>query len=599
MRIAANPSSPRDVVVAALMLPLFGVFAWTAVWTLLHGGSVGPALLDPIAAPRAWLGLPGETRDPLLSLSGGIALLLAGGLAAALFAPRTQPVFGDARFARIRELRGMGLLAGTGLLLGRVTGLSPGYLRHDGPLHLLLTAPTRSGKGVGVVTPNLLSWAGSAVVLDIKDENFLATSGFRTAHNQRVVRFAPADPDGRTARYNPLDTVRRDTRHRIADLQAIGHLLAHDTSGEAAMWAQEARSLFVGLCLYILDTPGLPLTFGQVSRILQTNEPFGDAISGMLAERSSSLDPACVNMLGSFAGKAAKEQSGVRSTLTGALELWNDPLIDAATSVSDFDLATLRRMATTIYVSISLDQLVRCAFLLNIVFQQLVGVMTRTLPGSDEPLSVLVLVDEFASLGRMDLLVDKMPFLAGFNVRLALIVQGLAQLDRLYGAAGRELILQNAGLQLFFASNDDQTSSYVSQRLGTYTDAQATRSRSMPLFGGGHGSITKGQSLHARPLISIDQIRRLDRATEILFVEGARPVRARKIVYYRDRAFLSRRLPPVAVEAVPVVRHPPFRFPTTKTVAGNGTSKRSDVRTLSDDELDELRALGARGTSDA
>ncbi len=597
MRIAASKrASPAALAAATLLLPLFALFAWTLLWTLAHRGSTLPALLHPTAAVTAWLAWPAAVpRDPLLTLSGGLALLLTGGLAAAIFAPRAQPVFGDARFAKAGDLRRMGLLARSGLLLGRTRGLPSRYLRHDGPLHLLLTAPTRSGKGVGIVTPNLLSWTGSVVVLDIKDENFIATSGFREAHGQRVVRFAPGDSDGRTARYNPLDAVRRDVRHRIADLQAIGHLLAPQTPGsDAAMWAQEARSLFVGLSLYILDTPDLPLTFGQVSRILQTNEPFGEAIGAMLDASADRLDPACVNMLANFAGKAAKEQSGVKSSLTGALELWNDPLIDAATSASDFEFADLRRTPTSIYVSVPLDQLDRCAFLLNILFQQLVGVMTRSLPSSDEPFPLLVLIDEFASLGRMNLVVDKMPFLAGFNVRLALVVQGLAQLDRLYGASGRELILQNAGLQLFFASNDDQTSNYISQRLGTYTDAQVTRSRSTPLLGGGHGSITKGRSLHARPLLSADEIRRLDRADEILFLEGARPVRARKIVYFTDRGFVSRRLPPSVVHPIASPRHAPFRFPGRKPPPARDADTTSAVRELTDSELAELKALNGK-----
>lgn len=496
--LADDHKGSAQTAAAILLLPVLGCLSWTLLWYLFHGSSVLQAVLAPLAAPLAMLRWPSSVPlDPKLSWSGFAALAIVGGVAAALFAPRARPIHGDARFATRAEIRAMGLLSATGVLLGRLGGLRPVYLRHGGPLHVLLTAPTRSGKGVGVVTPNLLSWPGSVVVLDVKNENFETTSGFRARRGQRVFRFAPGDPERRTHRYNPLDSVRRDPAHRIADLQAIAHLLTPEAPGEQKMWNQEARSLFVGLCLYILDTPGLPLTFGQIARVLQTNADLRDALVGVVEHRGDTLDPACVNILSNFIQKAPKERSGVKSTLTGALELWNDPAIDAATSASDFSFDELRRQPTTVYVSVSLDQLERVAFLLNVVFQQLIGVTSRRPPGEDEPHPVLVLIDEFASLGRMDLVVDKMPFLAGFNVKLMLVIQGLAQLDRLYGVSGRELVLQNAGLQVYFASNDEQTSSYVSNRLGTTTVAQVTRSRSTPMMGGGHGSVTRATHLHA------------------------------------------------------------------------------------------------------
>lgn len=597
MRVAGQACGHRGRVAALSLVPLVGLFAWTLLWYLLRGGDAAAMLARPFAAPAAWLARTiDQPPDPLLGLAGGAALLLTGGLVAALLAPRTTPVFGDARFARSAELRANGLLADSGLLLGRHGPIAPRYVRHDGPHHLLLCAPTRSGKGVGVVTPNLLTWPGSVVVLDIKDESHSLTSGYRAAHGQRVFRFAPGDPEVCTARYNPLDAVRRTARDRVADLQGVAHLLVTD-GGDGGMWAQEARSLFVGLCLYILATPSLPLTLGQVLRLLQSNDPLPDVVRKMLADAGARLDPAGIDMLASFATKAPKEASGVRSTLTGSLALWSDPRVDAATSNSDFDLAMLRCVPTTIYVSVSLDQLDRCAPLIALLFQQLVGVLTRQMPGPDEPLPLLLLVDEFASLGRMDVLVDRMPFLAGFNVRLVLVVQGLAQLDRLYGASGRELILQNAGLQLFFATNDVQTSDYVTGRLGTYTEAQRTRSRSTPLMGGGHGSVTTGQSLHARPLLNADEVRRLDRRQGILFVEGCRPVRLTKIVAYADRRFAARRSPAPVTPPIDVPRHLPFRL-VARTRTGAQQALTAAPEVVEATELAEVDDMsGAPGTS--
>lgn len=570
---------------------VLGTLMWTILWYLFHNMAVIEAVRAPWAAPVAYLTWPAaHPLDARLAWSGLIAAAAALATLVGVLAPRAKAIHGDARFARPAEVRAMGLFAPTGLLLGRACG---GYLRHAGSLHALLVAPTRSGKGVGVVTPNLLSWAGSAVVLDVKDENFQNSSGFRAAHGSRVFRFAPGDPEKRTCRFNPLDAVRCDRERRIGDLQQIAHLLTPEGAGEQKMWNQEARTLFVGVALYIMDTPSLPLTFGQVVRILHTNANLGDAFKTIIRQRSSELDATCVNILASFANKASKEQSGVKSTLTGALELWNDPLVDAATATSDFSFDELRRVPTTIYVSVTLDQLERLAFLLNLFFQQLIGVTSRRQPGRDEPHGVLVLIDEFASLGRMDLVVDKMPFMAGFGVKLFLVIQGLAQLDRLYGPSGRELVLANAGLQIFFASNDDQTSRYISERLGTYTETQKSRSRSTPILGGGNGSITTSLQYHARELMKPQEVRTLPRDREIIFVESRRPVLASKIVYHTDPTFTARLLHAVAVEPVAVTPQSTFRFPDAAPTTDASLSHllEAATRPLTATEIDEVRSL--------
>ena len=565
MPLADASQRPRRLGGAVAAVLLLGPLAWSVLWHLLTGGSPLDGLRAPWSAANAYIAGPAAGAGPLALAAGGAAALVLL-VVALILAPAPPPVYGDARFATRREIAAMGLRARSGLIVGRLGGMAPAYLRHGGPQHVLLVAPTRSGKGVGIVTPNLLSWPGSVVVLDVKNENFETSSGFRQRCGQAVFRFAPGDPALCTHRYNPLDAVRRDATRRVADLQAIAHLLTPGGAGEQRMWNEEARALFVGLCLYILDS-GLPLTFGQVTRILQTDADLGEVFAQLVRSRGEELDAACVNILSNFAHKAFKERSGVKSTLTGALALWNDPAIDAATALSDFSLEALRREPVTIYVSVSLDQLERLSFLLALVFQQLAGILMRAKPGSDEPVPVLMLVDEFAALGRLDTIVDRMPFLAGFNVRLLLVVQGLAQLDRLYGLAGRELILQNAGLQLFFSPNDEATTGYVSARLGMRTVRVRTLARSTPAWGGGAGSVTRGTSLLARPLLSADEARRLGPKSAILFVEGARPVRAARIAYHADPRFTARLRPPVEIAPIASVRHVPFRFDSAASAA--------------------------------
>jgi type IV secretion system protein VirD4 len=377
-------------------------------------------------------------------------------------------------------------------------------------------------------------------VLDIKYENHALTSGFRAAHGQRVFRFSPMDADGRSHRYNPLDAVRGGHARRISDLQRLATiLLPAPATTRDPFWQDEARSLFLGLALYLLDTPEFPTTLGEMHRKLMGPEPLETFCQTALASRED-LDPICVQALGSFVNKAEKERSGVRSTLASALQLWANPMIDAATSASDFDLRDLRRTPTTIYVAVSLDQLPAVARLLNLFFQQAVSLLAERTPGPDEPHRVLVLLDEFASLGRMDVLKDSLAFLAGYGVRICTIVQGLGQLDALYGRAEREGILQNSAIQVFFAANDDTTARYVSARLGTRTIP--TVSRSCP---GGSRLATKTFGETTRALLLPEEVRQLGSEEALLFKEGILPARARKIRFYAEPAFRSRQVGPI------------------------------------------------------
>ncbi len=475
----------------------------------------------------------------------GLGSAVATGMG--LYLTRRPHYFGDARWAYPREIRAAGLRATSGILLGRQ---GRRFLRTNEPGHTLVTAPTRSGKGVGVVIPNLLSWPDSVVVLDIKHENFDITSGFRAAYGQSVFKWSPLDEGARSHRFNPLDAVRRDPAYRVSDLQRLGRILLPNVHGSDPMWQDEARDLFLGLSLYVLATPSVPSTIGEVYRTLKTDADLADVFEHLLEHRRDELDPACVMALSNFMHKAPKERSGVKSNLTASLHLWANPVIDSATSVSDFDLTDLRRQPISIYVGVTMNQLKLLAPLLNLFFQQTVDVLSRQRPGPDEPHEVLLLIDEFASLGRMEVIASAMAFLAGYNVRLMNIIQGLGQLHELYGQ-GMETILQNCRVQSFFASNDDVTTNYVSRRLGTTTIRTQSRSDS-----GSSPWASRTRAYTRREMLLPEEVRQFDEKHEIIFVENARPIRARKIRYFEDPAFKERLLgaasvPSLSVEAIP------------------------------------------------
>ena len=537
-----RPDRGELALLIVLSLVLFGYVSSFVLFVLLGWD------LEPV---RPWSMVQvAWTYGTLPPSSAATSVAFGGAAVAALVAARfsapRKALFGDSRFARRGELRRQRLRDPAGLLLGKVGG---DFVRNDEPLHALVCAPTRSGKGVGVVVPNILAWDGSLIVLDIKAENFEITSGYRAIVG-RVFKFSPMSVH--THRYNPLDAVRPDITHRLTDLQQLAAILvpAPERSGRTTMWEDEARDLFVGVALYVLDTPDVPHTIGEIYRTLKTDADLADVIESWFGARKEELDPACVQSLGSFRHKAPKERSGVKSTLTAALMLWSNPVVDAATAASDFDLRELRRRRISLYVAVPLGELPVLKRLLNLFFQQAVAVLTRELPTGKDPHQVLLMLDEFASLGRMEVLADALPFLAGFRVRMVTILQGLGQLDELYGRGGASSILQNCALQVFFAANDQQTASYVSERLGFQT--VRTMSRSVPMaLSSSSGSRSYAQT--RRELLLPQEVRAMADDASVVFKEGCRPSRIRKIRYYRERAFSSRLLPHVRVPTLDVL----------------------------------------------
>ena len=467
----------------------------------------------------------------------GLLLTVASSLP--IFFLRRPTWYGDARWANGREIRKAQLHATQGLVLGKKAGQ---LLTNNEPIHALVAAPTRSGKGVGVVIPNLLLWPGSVIVLDIKHENYQLTAGARQQERkQPVYMWSPMAEH--SASFNPLDFVTESGPQRISDIQRLATiLLPHEGRGDA-MWTNEARSLFTGLVLLVLEDKDTPSTLGQVYRTLMSEKDLVQIAEEALD--NDDLDRTCKELLANFKNKASKERSGVKSNLTSALNLWANPHIDAATADSSFDLRTLRKEPASIYVGVAQDQLLTLAPLLNLFFQQAVAVLSHELPGKTEPHEVLMLIDEFPMLGEMETLTKGLALLAGYNIRIVLICQGLGQLEDIY-RQGTEGVLQNCGVQVFFASNDESTTNYISRRLGTRTVQVKSRSQAQDW------TSTTSTSYVARPLLPPEEVRRLHEKRAIIFKGTARPILADKIRYYQERRFKKLLLPAPAVAQQPV-----------------------------------------------
>ena len=444
---------------------------------------------------------------------------------------------GGARWANAADLRKAGLFAKSGILLGKYWGQ---YLVSDSPTHVMVMAPTRSGKGAGLVIPNLLGWADSVICLDIKQENYQKTAGFRQAHGQKTYMWAPVSDDLKSHCYNPLDAVSKHPHKRITDVQTIAKILVPDPSHGDDFWASEARSLFTGLVLYVLDSPEMAPTIGSVYRILGAEGDLGD-ICRHIVTSYPELPTGAKKTLMSFANKAEKERSGVKSSLDKALHLWTEPAIDAVTSKSDFFLSDLRKERMSIYVGVPTDQVGRISSLLRLFVEQTITALASRIPGTDEPYKVLLILDEMHMLGDMPSMTTIFSLLAGYNVRIMAVVQNISTLDQAYGKDKRNVILSGCAHQVFFAPNELSTPEYVSKSCGNKIVETVSLSKKQS-FKYEPASRNTGQAV--RPLLSEADMKLMSGNDQLMLVERCRPVRSKKIVYFKDGSFKGRLLEP-------------------------------------------------------
>ncbi|UGY11900.1 type IV secretory system conjugative DNA transfer family protein (plasmid) [Bradyrhizobium septentrionale] len=293
--------------------------------------------------------------DRWLTLSTLAGAVVVFGLLGAIFRHRPLPLHGSARFASEREIKAAGLRSKEGVLLGRKDGA---LLCFGGSEHVMVYAPTRAGKGVGYVIPNLLNWPDSVVVLDVKKENWDRSAGFRAAHGQEIYLFDPLDENGRTARYNPLGYVRSDPADLYDDLQRISVMLFPAESRGDPFWFEAARSAFVAIGGYVAETPGLPLTIGEILHQLSAAHDLKAHFEKLIASRKSGPSPLsrnCITALNDFLAASENTMNSVRKTVTARLGLWLNPRIDAATSTNDFDLRLLRQRPMSIYLGVTPD----------------------------------------------------------------------------------------------------------------------------------------------------------------------------------------------------------------------------------------------------
>ncbi len=505
-----------------------------------------------------------DVRRKLLLASAGGAFVVGLG-ALTILIPRRRALHGDARFARRGEIAKVGLLGDHGIILGR---LGRRCLMLPGQQGVALAAPPRAGKGTGVVIPNLLNWPDSVICVDIKRENWIATAGFREKSGQKCFLFDPFAEDGRTARWNPFFYVSTDPRRRVNDLQRIAEMLYPDPPNVDPFWTASARSLFLGIALYLFETPSMLKTIGEVLRqgMASDDEGFGAHWKRVIEGRNKGrypLSSECVRALYDVIDLAPVTASSIRKTFTSRLDLWLNPILDAATSGNDFDLRELRLRAFSIYVGVNPDDLHRLRPVLSLFFQQAIGLQTRALPEHDSTLKrqVLMLLDEFTALGRIPIIAESISYLPGYNVRVVLVIQTPAQLREVYGMNGAETMLKSLAARIVFAPKDFADAREISDELGNTTVKVRTLSKPLHDFASSKG--TRGRSANEseqrRALLLPQEVKELGVDEAIVFLEGLRPIRCRKIRYFEDRRFRARLLPsPVLAPGIaPISRETP------------------------------------------
>jgi type IV secretion system protein VirD4 len=498
-----------------------------------------------------------------IGVSGiGLLVLLPAGLVAAA-RPR-RALHGDARFASPAEVDRAGLTGGggqPGVLIGRHRGR---FLSLPGQLSVMLSAPTRSGKGVGVVIPNLLNWPDSVVVLDIKGENYDITSGYRAAHGQAVYAFSPFDEDARSHRWNPLTAVRSSPLHRVGDLLTIGQVFFPNDGGgtsSEAFFNDQARNLFLGLGLVLLETPSLPRTIGEMLRQSSgKGRSLKDHLSGLITQRreeGSPLSDECTDALQRLLSNSENTLSSVVATFNAPLTIFADAVVDAATSADDFRLEDVRRRRMSVYVRIPPNRLANARPLLNLFFAQLVSLNTQALPEQDPTLKVqcLLVNDEFTAMGRVGVITNAAAFLAGYNLRLLTVVQAMSQLDAVYGDKEARTFATNHGLQILYAPREQRDADEYSAMLGHFTERATSRGRSRSFSGHGHSTVSRNESEQRRALLLPQEFKELGSERLVVIFENCKPILGEKIRYYRDKAFTSRLLPAPAVPRVNMDLH--------------------------------------------
>ena len=472
----------------------------------------------------------------VISLLGGI-LVLARGLSLT-GANLKSTTHGSAEWASESVLNEAGLLVPNGVVLGM--DRQGQYIRHDGPEHVKVIAPTRSGKGVGIVIPTLLSWEGSVLVYDLKSENWQVTAGYRSRFSN-VLYFNPVDP--KSCHFNPLLEVRKG-KLEVRDVQNIADMVVDpDGHGMTDHWAKTGHSLLVGTILHVLYAERDKTLSGVADFLSNPEMTLTQTLKFMMRAQhfdDGSTHPVVAATARDMLNKSENERSGVLSTAMSFLSLYRDPIVAANTGNSDFRIVDLVRAEkpVSLYIAIPPSDVDRLRRLTRLIINQICRRLTEELAPEKNSHRLLMLLDEFPALGRLNFFETALGFLAGYGIKAMLISQSINQIDKAYGA--KNSVVDNAHIKVVFTPNTVQTAEMISRMLGQKTQAHQQRNFAKGWLSPfpSHTVIANQES--ARPLLTADEVMKISSDDSIIFVTGEAPIKAKKVRYFGDRNFISR-----------------------------------------------------------
>ncbi|KFC62048.1 Type IV secretion system protein VirD4 [Devosia sp. LC5] len=552
---------PITVVFLIILITTWAATQFVA-WSLGFQAQLGQPWFElygmPIYYPPAlfWWWYSYEAYAPTVFNIGGVIAASGGfiaiGVAIMMSVWRAREAgnvdtYGSARWAETKEIAAAGLLGPDGVVLGRY---ERSYLRHDGPEHVLCFAPTRSGKGVGLVVPSLLTWPGSAIVHDIKGENWQITAGFRARHG-RVLLFDPTN--AKSSAYNPLLEVRRG-EWEVRDVQNIADILV-DPEGSLEKrnhWEKTSHALLVGAILHVLYAEKDKTLAGVAGFLSDPKRPIESTLAAMMKTAhlgEAGPHPVVASAARELLNKSDNERSGVLSTAMSFLGLYRDPVVAEVTRRCDWRIADIVGGArpTTLYLVVPPSDINRTKPLIRLLLNQIGRRLTEDLQAKGARHRLLLMLDEFPALGRLDFFESALAFMAGYGLKSFLIAQSLNQIEKAYGP--NNSILDNCHVRVSFATNDERTAKRVSDALGTATEMKAMRNYAGHRLSPWLGHLMVSRSETARPLLTPGEIMQLPPADEIVMVAGTPPIRAKKARYFEDARFQERVLPPPALAA--------------------------------------------------
>lgn len=501
-------------------------------------------------------------RGGMIASLGGVAGIVMAVIASIHRArqDKASTTYGSARWACEQDVRRAGLFGRDGIILGR---MGTRYLRHAGAEHVIAFAPTRSGKGVGLVVPTLLTWTTSAIIHDIKGENWQLTSRWRSGVS-RCIRFDPTSLS--SARFNPLLEVRLGS-HEVRDVQNIADILV-DPEGaleRRSHWDKTAHSLLVGAILHVLYA-GADKSLAGVAFLLADPSRHVDETLGLMMSANHlgppgapRTHPVVAEAARELLNKSENEKSSVISTAASFLGLYRDPVIQRATSVSDWKMQDLLPGAdpVSLYLVVPPSDLSRTKPLIRLMLNQAARRLCEDLPPAQAAARpTLLMLDEFSALGRLDFFETSLAFMAGYGVRAFLIAQSLNQVEKAYGE--KNSILDNCHVKVAFATNDERTARRISDMLGAKTEQRHQRNYAGHRLAPWLSHVMVSQQETQRPLLTPGEVMQLPAGDALIMLASTRPVRAQKLKYFLDRALLARAGPAAAPppEPLPLLNAP-------------------------------------------